>query len=270
MLEAAPVRRALLLPIAAESPKALRPRLLALLDIASRIQTWEASAALCRAAAERNANGPVRCDHRALGRRAPGGARRILCRIADRSRAKAPVAAEAPARPQLVFVCPGQGGQWLGMVRSLLSEHRVFRAEESRPATPSSPSARTTRSTASSWRARRARAALSRIDVKHLVVFGVQVALAALWQSWGIEPDRVVGHSMGEVSAAYLAGILDLEDAIHVLVERGRILRENEATSHGAMLVVSHPESAEREALAECAAVPEGENLSIAAFNSPQ
>src|SRR5205823_4458588 len=91
----------------------------------------------------------------------------------------------------------------------------------------------------------------------------------ALWRSWGIEPDVVVGHSMGEVSAAHLAGVLDLEDAILVLHHRGRVLRENQrsAAIAGGMLVVTHPESAEREALAECAEA--SRDLSIAVTNSP-
>ena len=53
--------------------------------------------------------------------------------------------------------------------------------------------------------------------------FAIQVALAALWKSWGIEPDAIVGHSVGEVSAAYLSGSLSLEDATRVSFHRSRL-----------------------------------------------
>src|SRR5205807_3737578 len=53
---------------------------------------------------------------------------------------------------------------------------------------------------------------LSDIDVIQPMLFAIEVALAALWRSWGIEPDMVVGHSMGEVAAAYVAGALRSEE----------------------------------------------------------
>ncbi len=69
--------------------------------------------------------------------------------------------------------------------------------------------------------------------------FAVQVGLAELWRSWGIEPDGVVGHSVGEVAAAHVAGALSLEDAVTVSFHRGRV--QAKARGTGAMLAVGLP-----------------------------
>ena len=55
------------------------------------------------------------------------------------------------------------------------------------------------------------------------LLFALQVGLAALWRSWGVEPAAVVGHSLGEAAAAYVAGALSLEDAIKVVYHRSRL-----------------------------------------------
>ena len=75
---------------------------------------------------------------------------------------------------------------------------------------------------------------LSDIGVIQPAIFAVQVALAALWRSWGVEPAAVVGHSLGEVAAAYVAGALRLEDAAQVICARARLLRR--PSCRGAML----------------------------------
>ena len=74
-------------------------------------------------------------------------------------------------------------------------------------------------------------------------IFAVQVALAALWRSWGVEPEAVVGHSLGEVAAAHVAGALSLEDAARVICGRARLLRR--AGRRGAMVAaeLSYPEA---------------------------
>ncbi len=92
-------------------------------------------------------------------------------------------------------------------------------------------------------------------------IFAIQAALAALWQSWGITPDAVVGHSVGEVAAAYVAGALDLEDAVAVIYHRGRSMDPAEG---GRMLAVAMP-------LEEAAALvaPYGDRATVAAINGP-
>ena len=63
------------------------------------------------------------------------------------------------------------------------------------------------------------------VDVTAAAVFAIQVALAALWRSWGIQPAAVVGHSMGEVAAAHVAGTLNLDDAARLICARSRLIR---------------------------------------------
>ena len=75
---------------------------------------------------------------------------------------------------------------------------------------------------------------LSDIGMIQPAIFAVQVALAVLWRSWGVEPAAVVGHSLGEVAAAHVAGALSLDDAARLICGRARLLRR--ASGQGAML----------------------------------
>ena len=105
----------------------------------------------------------------------------------------------------------------------------------------------------------------SRIQETHIgqpAIFALQVALAALWRSWGIEPAAVFGHSVGEVAASYISGALSLEDAVQVVFHRSRLQRRT--AGQGAMLAagISREDAArllERHA-----------GISIAAVNGPR
>src|SRR6185436_13568028 len=68
------------------------------------------------------------------------------------------------------------------------------------------------------------------------LLFAFEVALAALWRSWGIEPDVLVGHSLGEISAAHVAGILDLDDAVALIYHYS--LMQSRTAGHGGMAIV--------------------------------
>lgn len=99
---------------------------------------------------------------------------------------------------------------------------------------------------------------LAETAVAQPLVFVIEVALARLWASWGVTPDRMIGYSLGEYVAAHLAGVLSLEDALHVVVRRSQAIG---ALPAGAMLAVGAPRDA---VIALC---PEG--IEIAAVNGP-
>ena len=139
----------------------------------------------------------------------------------------------ADAGSPLVFVFPGQGSQWLGMGRRLLDVEPVFAAAVERCA--EALGREIDWSLLDQLRTPE-RARLDEIDVIQPTLFSIQVALAALWRSWGIEPAAVVGHSMGEVAAAHVAGALSLEAAARVICRRSRLLRRTRG--QGAMAVV--------------------------------
>ena len=147
---------------------------------------------------------------------------------------------------RVVFVFPGQGGQWLGMGRTLLEREPAFRAaietweRAFRPYVDWSLMAELT-----------ADAPVSRLDdisVVQPTLFAVEVALAELWRSWGVEPHAVVGHSMGEAAAAFVAGALSADAAARVICRRSEKLRK--ISGRGAMAVVELSIDEARAALA--------------------
>jgi phthiocerol/phenolphthiocerol synthesis type-I polyketide synthase C len=135
-------------------------------------------------------------------------------------------------RKKIVFVFSGQGSQWFGMGRALLHDEPVFREVIERcelalrPHTDWSLIAELAATDSHESR-------LNDVDVIQPALFAVQVALAALWRSWGIEPDAVVGHSMGEVAAACVAGALSLEDAALIICTRSKLVKRT--VGQGAM-----------------------------------
>jgi phthiocerol/phenolphthiocerol synthesis type-I polyketide synthase C len=164
------------------------------------------------------------------------------------------------SRRQVVFVFPGQGSQWVGMGRQLLPQEPVFR--EALEACDRELRAYVGRSLVEQLTLPEESSRLDEIDVVQPALFGVQVALAALWRSWGIEPSAVVGHSMGEVAAAHVAGALTLADAARIICERSRLLKT--VSGQGRMAVVDVAiDTASR------AAAPFREHVSVAVESSP-
>ena len=159
----------------------------------------------------------------------------------------------------IAFVFPGQGSQWLGMGRQLLAREPVFR--ESLEACDAAISGENGWSVVYEIGAPEGRSRLDQIDVIQPTLFAVQVSLAALWRGWGIEPQAVVGHSMGEIAAAHVAGVLSLPDAARVICRRSRLLLRTRG--QGAMAVVDL-------SMAEAARAIAGyeERLSVAVSNS--
>ena len=73
------------------------------------------------------------------------------------------------------------------------------------------------------WTARTAKSTLRQTSYAQPALFAVEMGLARLWQSWGFEPDVVLGHSVGQYSAACVAGVFSLEDGALLMAERGRL-----------------------------------------------
>lgn len=156
--------------------------------------------------------------------------------IADRKDHSAIRIGTAPVggQPGLVFVFPGQGSQWVGMGRTLFTEKAVFR--EIIEVCDVVVRRESGFSIVEELFAEEAHSQLTRIDVVQPLLFTIEIALAALWRSWGVEPDCVIGHSMGEIAAAHVAGILSLEDALRIICRRSKLLKR--IAGKGAMATV--------------------------------
>ncbi|MEZ0369155.1 MAG: SDR family NAD(P)-dependent oxidoreductase, partial [Candidatus Sericytochromatia bacterium] len=135
--------------------------------------------------------------------------------------------------PLIGFVFPGQGAQWPGMGRELFAREAVFREAIARCEAAFAAEV--------DWRLSEVLETATaedyaRMELIQPVIFAIQVGLSALWQSWGLRPQIVIGHSMGEVAAAYLAGALSLEDAARIICRRSRLLGQQSQQSAGGML----------------------------------
>ncbi|BBY09919.1 polyketide synthase [Mycobacterium marseillense] len=157
-----------------------------------------------------------------------------------------------------VFVFPGQGSQWLGMGIELLDSAPVF-AQQIR-ACDEAFSEFVDWSLTDVLRGAAGAPGMDRVDVVQPVLFAVMVSLAELWKSVGVNPDAVIGHSQGEIAAAYIAGALSLRDAARVVTLRSKLLRS--LAGPGGMLSIACSTERARELLA-----PYGNRVSIAAVN---
>jgi acyl transferase domain-containing protein/NADPH:quinone reductase-like Zn-dependent oxidoreductase/NADP-dependent 3-hydroxy acid dehydrogenase YdfG/acyl carrier protein len=150
---------------------------------------------------------------------------------------------------QVVFVFPGQGGQWAGMGDELAAASPVFAARWAQCKTALAPYVNVD-------------GPLEDTDVVQPALWAVMVSLAAVWQAAGVMPDAVVGHSQGEIAAATVAGALPLEDAARVVALRSRALRA--LAGHGGMASVAEPADRVRERIRHW----DGQ-LAVAVVNSP-
>jgi phthiocerol/phenolphthiocerol synthesis type-I polyketide synthase C len=174
-----------------------------------------------------------------------------------------PAGGRGAGLPRTVFVFPGQGSQWPGMGRELLKHEPAFRRALEECEAAMQPFVDW--SLLEQLHADEGDAAyeLDRIDVVQPTLVALDIGLARLWRSWGVEPAAVIGHSMGETAAACIAGALDLNDAMRVICVRSRLLRR--LSGRGSMAVV---ELASDEAEAVLAGYRD--RVSIAASNSPR
>jgi acyl transferase domain-containing protein len=156
----------------------------------------------------------------------------------------------------LVFVFSGQGPQWPGMGRQLFEIEPVFRRVVERCDEALRPLL------GYSFRERMEAEddALSHTEVAQTAIYALQAGLAALWREWGVVPDAVVGHSVGEVAAAHASGALSLEEGAIVAACRGRAMEP--ARGLGGMAALELPAAEVEPLLADL-------DLSVAAVNSP-
>ncbi len=137
-------------------------------------------------------------------------------------------------RGRIAFVFPGQGSQWRGMARELFSKEPTFRASIER--TEAALRGHVEWSLIAHLLEQGGHGDFDDISIIQPVLVAVEVALADLWRSRGIEPDALIGHSMGEIAAAYIAGVLSLEEAVTVVCNRSALMRQT--SGNGAMAVV--------------------------------
>ncbi len=162
---------------------------------------------------------------------------------------------------EVVFLFPGGGAQYPNMGRELYDKESLYREEVDRCALLLLPVLGFDIRAELYPRAAEPRAAgerLQRIELALVTLFITEYALAQLWQSFGVTPKALIGHSLGEYTAACLAGVFSLEDALRLVASRGRLMAR---LPQGAMLSVQLP-------VAELPA-DLGEELSLAAVNGP-
>jgi microcystin synthetase protein McyG len=165
---------------------------------------------------------------------------------------------EGPQR--LAFVFSGQGPQWFAMGRELLRQEPVFREAIEQCDVLLGKLAGW--SLMEEFHRNEANSRFGETQFAQPAIFALQVGLAALWRSWGIIPDAVVGHSVGEVAAAHVAGALTLQDAVAVIYHRGRLMQQG--TGKGKMVSVELSAAEARNVLLRYT-----DHLAVAAINSP-
>ncbi|MBM7116107.1 type I polyketide synthase [Archangium primigenium] len=162
---------------------------------------------------------------------------------------------------KLAFVFSGQGAQWVGMGLELFAASQVFR--DSLQATAAALAPHGGYPILEAFGAAAPPPDLTRGEVVQPLLFAIQVALARLWRSWGIEPAAVTGHSVGEIAAAHIAGALTLEDAAHIVSVRSELMMR--ISNQGAMAMVELPAADVAKWL-----VRHEPHLSIGAINAPR
>ncbi|MFE3729120.1 type I polyketide synthase [Nocardia sp. NPDC059154] len=190
----------------------------------------------------------------------------LLAGLASLADPTAPAVAIEPAtgraeQRRIAFVFPGQGSQWEGMALGLLDAGGPF--AESIAECEAALAPYVDWSLTAVLRREAGAPPLDRVDVVQPVLFAVMVSLARMWRAAGVEPDVVIGHSQGEIAAAYVAGGLSLSDAARVVALRSRAVAE-ELAGQGGMASIGLGADAVRERLAAY-----GDRLSLAAVNGP-
>ena len=205
-------------------------------------------------------------EHFAAHRLAVAGAslgelrEKVAALAAGETVAGALAAAPAPGRRRIAFLFSGQGSQFTGMGLELYEALAVYRDAIHECAGILDPLLGVPLRALLFDEAESPR--LHQTRYAQPALFAFEYALFATWRSWGIHPDAVLGHSLGELVAATAAGVLELEDALRLVSERARLMQE--LPEGGGMLAVAADEQHVKGALGRFP------SLSIAAVNGPE
>ncbi|UBU17383.1 type I polyketide synthase [Nonomuraea gerenzanensis] len=241
----------LVLPLSARDPAALVPLARAYAERLVGCDT-ERAAAVCAAAGTRRTH----LAHRlCLAATDPA---ELMARLGE---VEGGGPAVPPRPPRVAFVFSGQGSQWAGMGTELLRREPVVAAEVA--------ACDAVVRELAGWSVLEQLADGGRLhetEVAQVAIGALQLGLAALWRSWGIEPAAVTGHSMGEVTAACAAGALDRAQTFDLLLRRAR--RAEEGAAGGAMASIALPPDRVR-ALIDALGADRG-RAGIGAVNGPR
>jgi acyl transferase domain-containing protein/NADPH:quinone reductase-like Zn-dependent oxidoreductase/acyl carrier protein len=249
------------LPLSGRSPEAL-------VALAHRYETWLTAhpdvdlADVCRTAG----TGRSHFEHRAaLVVESVDGARQALVDLAENRLRPGVLRGEHTNQPTTAWMFTGQGSQYPGMARELFDTEPVFAETVQRcadavddllPRPLLEVVFATDRETGGE-----AGKSLRHTSFAQPALFAIEMGLARLWQSWGIEPDVVLGHSVGQYAAACVAGVFSLEDGARLMAERGRLFGSLPA---GGRMVAVFTDAKHADEVAS-----EFPRVSVGAYNGP-
>ncbi|BDA68760.1 beta-ketoacyl synthase [Calothrix sp. PCC 7716] len=168
---------------------------------------------------------------------------------------------QEPCNHPVVFMFPGQGLQCVNMGRELYESETVFKEQVDYCCELLKPHLEFDLCTVlypSEEKAQEATQKLQQTAITQPALFVIEYALAKLWMAWGVYPETMIGHSIGEYVAATLAGVFSLEDALAIVAKRGKLMQQLPV---GAMLSVQLPERDVQKLLEK--------EISLAASNAP-
>ncbi len=168
---------------------------------------------------------------------------------------------QEPCNRPVAFMFPGQGSQYVNMGRELYESEIVFRKQVDDCCELLKPHLELDLRTVlypSAEKVQEATQKLQQTAITQPALFVIEYALAKLWMAWGVLPEMMIGHSIGEYVAATIAGVFSLEDALGIVAMRGKLMQQLPA---GAMLSVPLPEQEIQQLLEK--------DISLAASNAP-